>query len=168
MPTLALLVFISTARGAVAAPCQAVTGDASVVDEVAGMVQVCGSLFAVEELRLGMYRGLMAHRRGSSCRRGSSVAWQGAENATVTAAHIPPCLAPCTPPQRMVAPVAGAGFCVADRGHAVEWKGLRLRFQRDAEDIKLATRDLIDTCFRWARHSRPSRQALPWCRGGGL
>jgi hypothetical protein len=47
----------------------------------------------------------------------------------------------------MIAPVE-VPFYVMDRARAVEWKGIRMRFQRDAEDIKLATRDLIDTCFR--------------------
>jgi hypothetical protein len=50
--------------------------------------------------------------------------------------------------QAMIEPVESAPFNVMDRARAVEWKGIRLRFQRDADDVKLATRDLIDTCFR--------------------
>lgn len=48
----------------------------------------------------------------------------------------------------MVAPVEGAAFNVLDCGRSVEWRGIKQRFARDAEEVKLATRDLIDTCFR--------------------
>lgn len=52
--------------------------------------------------------------------------------------------------QAMIAPVEGVSFNVLDKARSMEWKGIRLRFGRDADDIKLATRDLIDTCFRYA------------------
>lgn len=53
-------------------------------------------------------------------------------------------------PQRMVEPVESVAFNVMDKGHRGEWKAIRIRFLREAEDVKLATRDLIDTCFRCA------------------
>lgn len=53
--------------------------------------------------------------------------------------------------EAMVEPVQSVSFNVLDKAHGTDWRSIRGRFLRDAEDIKLATRDLIDTCFRKLR-----------------
>jgi dynein heavy chain len=60
----------------------------------------------------------------------------------------------------MVEPVEGVAFNPLDRGQAEEWRAVRSRFARDADDIKLATRDLIDTCFRKLRSVDAAAQLL--------
>lgn len=46
------------------------------------------------------------------------------------------------------------------KAHGTEWRAVRARFSRDADDIKLATRDLIDTCFRKLRSVESAVQLL--------
>jgi len=60
----------------------------------------------------------------------------------------------------MVEPVEGVAFNPFNRAHAADWKAVRARFARDADDIKLATRDLIDTCFRKLRSVDAAAQLL--------
>lgn len=60
----------------------------------------------------------------------------------------------------MVEPVEGVAFNPFDRAHATDWRAVRQRFQRDADDVKLATRDLIDTCFRRLRSVDAAVQLL--------
>ena len=57
-------------------------------------------------------------------------------------------------------PVERVGFNPLDRAAAAEWRAVRQRFARDADDIKLATRDLIDTCFRRLRSVDAAAQLL--------
>lgn len=72
-------------------------------------------------------------------------------------------------------PVEGVSFNPFERCNAADWRAVRQRFARDADDIKLATRDLIDTCFRKLRsvdaaaqllHSFQRIQARCWWRQG--
>jgi dynein heavy chain len=60
----------------------------------------------------------------------------------------------------MVEPVEGVAFNPLDRLHTAEWRAVRGRFLRDADDVKLATRDLIDTCFRRLRSVDAAAQLL--------
>lgn len=60
----------------------------------------------------------------------------------------------------MVEPVASIGFHPFHKAHAVEWQAVRARFARDADDIQLATRDLVDTCFRKLRSVDAAAQLL--------
>ena len=56
-------------------------------------------------------------------------------------------------------------FDVLDKAHAPEWRMLRSRFARDADDIRLATRDLIDACFRRLRSVEAAAGLLASFRG---
>ncbi|PRW56454.1 flagellar inner arm dynein 1 heavy chain alpha [Chlorella sorokiniana] len=62
--------------------------------------------------------------------------------------------------QAMVEPVAGTAFHPFNKAHAAEWRAVRARFARDADDIQLATRDLVDTCFRKLRSVDAAAQLL--------
>lgn len=42
-------------------------------------------------------------------------------------------------------------FDVFDQAHAPQWRALRARFFADNEEVKAATRELIDTSFRKLR-----------------
>lgn len=66
----------------------------------------------------------------------------------LTTPHVP---TPTPSIQAMVEPVEGLGFKPLDRAHAADWRAAAARFACDADDVKLATRDLIDTCFRRLR-----------------
>ncbi len=68
------------------------------------------------------------------------------------------CSAPCA--QAMVEPVASIAFHPFNKAHAAEWRAVRARFARDADDIQLATRDLVDTCFRKLRSVDAAVQLL--------
>lgn len=60
----------------------------------------------------------------------------------------------------MVEPVQGVPFHPFQAERAAEWRAARARFARDADDIRLATRDLIDTCFRRLRSVDAAVQLL--------
>ena len=60
----------------------------------------------------------------------------------------------------MVEPVEGVAFNPLDRSHAADWRAVRSRFARDADDVKLAIRDLVDTCFRRLRSVDAAAQLL--------
>ncbi|KAI7844971.1 hypothetical protein COHA_001338 [Chlorella ohadii] len=62
--------------------------------------------------------------------------------------------------QAMVEPVASIAFHPFNKAHAAEWRAVRARFARDADDIQLATRDLVDTCFRKLRSVDAAAQLL--------
>lgn len=68
------------------------------------------------------------------------------------------CIQPCA--QAMVQPVADITFHPFNKAHAAEWRAVRARFARDADDIQLATRDLVDTCFSKLRSVDAAAQLL--------
>lgn len=51
----------------------------------------------------------------------------------------------------MYEPVEATMFNIFDYGNAAEWKAVKAAFYADNEDIKSATRELIDTSFRKLR-----------------
>lgn len=53
--------------------------------------------------------------------------------------------------QLIVEPVETVMFDVFDQAHAPQWRSLRARFFADNEEVKAATRELIDTSFRKLR-----------------
>lgn len=53
--------------------------------------------------------------------------------------------------QLIVEPVETVMFDVFDQAHAPQWRALRARFFADNEEVKTATRELIDTSFRKLR-----------------
>jgi dynein heavy chain len=53
--------------------------------------------------------------------------------------------------QAIVEPVETALFDAFERAHAPQWRALRARFFADNEEVKAATRELIDTSFRKLR-----------------
>ena len=65
----------------------------------------------------------------------------------------------------MVEPVEGVAFNLLDRSHSADWRAVCSRFARDADDVKLATRDLVDTCFRRLRSVDAAAQLLHSFRG---
>jgi hypothetical protein len=56
----------------------------------------------------------------------------------------------------MVALVEGLGFSPLEPAHAGRWAAVRARFNSASEEVKLATRDLINTCFRRAGPLAPA------------
>jgi hypothetical protein len=58
----------------------------------------------------------------------------------------------------MVALVEGLDFSPLEPAHAGRWAAVRAQFNSAGEEVKLATRDLINTFFRRAGHLAP---ALP-------
>lgn len=62
--------------------------------------------------------------------------------------------------QAMVEPLEGAVFDVFDAAHAPQWRALRARFGADNEDVKAATRELIDTSFRKLRSAEGAFELL--------
>ncbi len=60
----------------------------------------------------------------------------------------------------MVEPVEVAAFNPFDPAHSAGWHALRQRFARDADDVEMATRDLIDSCFRGLRSVDAAVQLL--------
>lgn len=65
--------------------------------------------------------------------------------------------------QLMVEPVETAMFDMFDQAHAMQWKSLRARFYTDNEEVKAATRDLIDTSFRKLRSAEGAFELLQVC-----
>jgi len=59
----------------------------------------------------------------------------------------------------MVALVEGLGFSPLEPAHAGRWAAVRARFNSAGEEVKLATRDLINTCFRRAGPLAPALRA---------
>lgn len=53
--------------------------------------------------------------------------------------------------QLIVEPVETVMFDVFDQAHAPQWRALRARFFADNEEVKAATKELIDTSFRKLR-----------------
>lgn len=53
--------------------------------------------------------------------------------------------------QLIVEPVETVMFDAFDQAHAPQWRALRARFFADNEEVKAATRELIDTSFRKLR-----------------
>jgi dynein heavy chain len=53
--------------------------------------------------------------------------------------------------QLIVEPVETVMFDVFEQAHAPQWRALRTRFFADNEEVKAATRELIDTSFRKLR-----------------
>ncbi len=51
----------------------------------------------------------------------------------------------------MYEPVEVVAFNIFDYGNSSEWKAVKTAFYSDSEDIKSATRELIDTSFRKLR-----------------
>eukprot|EP00879_Flechtneria_rotunda_P021064 GHRR01022190.1.p2 GENE.GHRR01022190.1~~GHRR01022190.1.p2 ORF type:complete len:178 (+),score=65.74 GHRR01022190.1:125-658(+) len=60
----------------------------------------------------------------------------------------------------MVEQVETAMFDVFDQANAPQWKQLRARFNADNEDVKAATRELIDTSFRKLRSAEGAFELL--------
>ena len=48
----------------------------------------------------------------------------------------------------MVALVEGLDFSPLERANAGRWASVRAQFNSTNEEVKIATRDLINTCFR--------------------
>ena len=65
----------------------------------------------------------------------------------------------------MVEPVEGIAFDPLDRAHAADWRAVCARFRGDAEDAQLATRDLVDACFRRLRSVDAAVQLLHSFKG---
>ena len=61
----------------------------------------------------------------------------------------------------MVALVEGLDFSPLEPAHAGRWAAARAQFNSAGEEVKLATRDLINTCFRRARQLAPALGAAP-------
>lgn len=101
---------------------KAVMGDPAVIDEVAASVQVRG----------GAGAGQRVMRSASPC-RGSP-----AGHLTAVWAAL----------QAMVALVEEAAFHPLDRARAADWAALCARFHRSADEVRGATRGLVDSCFR--------------------
>lgn len=64
------------------------------------------------------------------------------------------------PAQAMVEPVEQVEFSPFDRARAGDWHAVRARFARDADDVMLSIRDLVDTCFRKLRSVDAAAQLL--------
>lgn len=62
--------------------------------------------------------------------------------------------------QLIVEPVETVIFDVFDQAHAPQWRALRARFFADNEEVKTATRELIDTSFRKLRSAESAFDLL--------
>jgi dynein heavy chain len=62
--------------------------------------------------------------------------------------------------QLMVEPVETVMFNPFDQANAPQWKALCARFYQDNEDVKAATRELIDTSFRKLRSAEGAFELL--------
>lgn len=62
--------------------------------------------------------------------------------------------------QLIVEPVETVMFDVFDQAHAPQWRALRARFFADNEEVKAATRELIDTSFRKLRSAESAFDLL--------
>jgi dynein heavy chain len=65
--------------------------------------------------------------------------------------------------QLIVEPVETAMLDVFDQGHAAQWRALRAHFFADNEEVKAATRELIDTSFRKLRSAEGAFDLLQVC-----
>lgn len=54
----------------------------------------------------------------------------------------------------LVEPLEGLSYNAFDPTCAAQWRATKARFYEDNEAIKAATRQLIDTSFRWADHTQ--------------
>jgi hypothetical protein len=70
--------------------------------------------------------------------------------------------------QSIVEPVETVMFDVFDQAHAPQWRALRARFFADNEEVKAATRELIDTSFRKLRSAEGAFDLLQVGPGGCL
>jgi hypothetical protein len=62
--------------------------------------------------------------------------------------------------QLIVEPVETVMYDVFDQTHAPQWRSLRARFFADNEEVKAATRELIDTSFRKLRSAEGAFELL--------
>lgn len=60
----------------------------------------------------------------------------------------------------MYEPIESIAFNVFDYGNSHEWKMAKAQFYADNEDIKAATRELIDTSFRKLRSAEGACELL--------
>jgi hypothetical protein len=62
----------------------------------------------------------------------------------------------------LVEPLEGLSYNTFDPTCAAQWRATKARFYEDNEAIKAATRQLIDTSFRWADHTALATLACCW------
>lgn len=60
-------------------------------------------------------------------------------------------------------PVETVMFDVFDQTHGPQWRSLRARFFADNEEVKAATKELIDTSFRKLRSAEGAFDLLQVC-----
>jgi len=65
--------------------------------------------------------------------------------------------------QLIVEPVETVMFDLFDQAHAPQWRALRARFFADNEEVKAATRELIDTSFRKLRSAEGAFELFQVC-----
>lgn len=65
--------------------------------------------------------------------------------------------------QLIVEPVETVMFDVFDQTHGPQWRSLRARFFADNEEVKAATKELIDTSFRKLRSAEGAFDLLQVC-----
>lgn len=70
--------------------------------------------------------------------------------------------------QLIVEPVETVMFDLFDQAHAPQWRALRARFFADNEEVKAATRELIDTSFRKLRSAEGAFELFQVCVGNSV